>query len=84
MHPKKPKTKVVYTKLGREKAWGQAHLGENTIEIDVRVKGYRHLLYGIHEYLHILHPEWSETRVQKESSKIAQFVWHLNYRRVEK
>lgn len=26
--------KVIYRKLGREKAWGQAHCGENKIEID--------------------------------------------------
>lgn len=74
------KIKVIYKKLGRERAWGQAHLGDNTVELDERLKGYRHLLYAVHEYEHILHPDWSETRVKKESSKIAKFLWQIGFR----
>lgn len=66
---------VTYRKLGKEKVWGWAHLGDGVIEIDSRLKGYRKLLYLVHELLHIMHPDWSETKVRKESSIIARFIW---------
>lgn len=75
--------KVVHRKLGKEQAWGQAHVDGNKIELDIRLKGYRYLLYAIHEHTHMLHPEWSETRVKKESSKIAMFLWERGFRKVD-
>jgi hypothetical protein len=78
------KIRIKYRKLGKEKVWGLAHLGENLIEIDERLKGYRLLLYLLHEFMHIRHPEWSETKVRKESSKMAKFIWNQQFRKIEK
>lgn len=75
--------KVVHRKLGKEQAYGIAYPEENTMEIDARLKGYRYLLYLLHEHFHLKHPEWSETKVLKESSKTAKFLWQMNFRWVD-
>lgn len=73
-------TLVVHRKLGREKVWGWAHIGENKIEVDSSLRGYRYLLYMLHEHFHIRHPEWSETKVKKEASATAKFMWNNGFR----
>ncbi len=35
-------SKVIHRKLGRHKAWGLASDEKRTIELDTRLKGYRH------------------------------------------
>lgn len=75
------KIKVSNRKLGKEKAWGLAHSGLQSIELDVRLKGKRHLLYLIHEALHIIHPDWSETKVVKVSRILSKLLWEQKYRR---
>lgn len=77
-------TKIIHRKLGRENANGLAHLGDDIIELDIRLKGYRYLLYLIHEKCHLLHPDWSETKIVKESRSLAQFIWKNNFRKIEK
>lgn len=76
-------TKVIHRKLGREKVWGFAHICFDTIELDSRLKGRRHLLYLIHEMLHILEPTWSETKIKKASTKITDLLWEQKYRKVD-
>jgi hypothetical protein len=78
-----PKTKVVIRPLGKERAWGLAHIGENLIEIDPKIKGYRFLLYLLHEHFHLKHPDWSETKVVKESRKTARFLWDNGFRKTD-
>jgi len=77
--------KVIHRKLGREGgengAWGLS--SGNLIEIDERLKTYRYLLYMLHEHFHIKHPDWSETKVRKESSLTARFLWQNNFRWVD-
>ena len=75
--------KVKHRKLGKEKAWGLAHSAFNLIELDVKLKGRRHLLYLIHEALHIIHPDWSETKVIKISREMTKLIWAQNYRRIQ-
>ena len=36
---KRKSIKVVHTKLGRERAWGQAHFDDFIIEVDIRQAG---------------------------------------------
>ena len=72
--------KVIERKLGKERAYGLAWVDQNTLEIDSRLTGYRRLLYLLHEHFHLKHPDWSETRVIKESSKTARFLWQMGYR----
>lgn len=75
--------KVSHRKLGQEKAWGLAHIGFEAIELDISLKGRRHLLYLIHEMLHIIHPDWSENRVVLTSRKMTKVIWDQKYRRAD-
>lgn len=75
--------KVVYRKLGKEKAWGQAHIDDNTIEIDPRLRGRRKMEILIHEALHILNPEMSETKVLEQGRRIANLLWKQHFRQVD-
>lgn len=75
--------KVIIRKLGREKAWGLANTDGNTIELDSSLKGYRYLLYLLHEHFHLKHPDWSETKVIKESRLTARFLWLNGFRWVD-
>lgn len=81
---KEPKsTKIVYRKLGRENAWGIAHIGKNKIELDPTLKTKKHLEILLHEKLHLLNPEWSETKVINQSKGLAKLLWENHYRWVE-
>lgn len=75
--------KVVYRKLGKEKAWGQALIEDNTIEIDPRLRARKKMQILIHEALHLLNPEWSESKVIEQSTKLAKLLWSQHYREVD-
>lgn len=82
--PRKPKkTKVIERHLGKEKALGIAHIGANKIEIDTRLRKKKYLEILLHEKLHLLNPEWSETKILKHSKELATFLWDNHYRWVE-
>ena len=74
--------KVVSRRLGRERAWGQAFLGENRLEIDPRLGAKRFLEVLIHEVTHLCHPGMSETEVDRTGKMISKVLWSQNYRRV--
>ena len=74
--------KVVWRKLGKEKAWGQATIGEGLVEIDPRLGAKRQLEVLIHEVTHLCHPGMSETEVDRTGKMIARVLWAENYRRV--
>lgn len=76
--------KVVFRKLGREGALGQAIAAERLVELDPRLRSRAMLSTAIHEVLHIVATEWSESRVEKASQKIAGVLWFLGFRRVGK
>lgn len=75
--------KVVYRKLGKERADGQALIESNTIEIDPRLKGRRKMEILIHEAIHILNPEMSETKVLEQGRRIANLLWKQHFRQVD-
>ena len=77
----KKKVKVLYRKLGRDKAWGQAHI--DCIELDPRLKGKKHLEVLNHELLHSLFPELEENEVIKKSILMTNTQWHEGYRRID-
>ena len=83
MSKAKPIAMVIHRKLGKERAYGQAFNEENIVEIDSRLSGYKYLLIYIHEHLHIIHPDWSETQVKKHASKYARFIWQGGFRKVD-
>lgn len=75
--------KIKYRKLGKEKAWGLADLGEYTIEVDSTLKFKKKLEIIIHESLHILFPELTEQEVVRNSIILTNTIWHEKYRIVE-
>lgn len=83
MPPKPKKTKVIHRPLGKERAYGIAHIEANKIEIDTRIKTRKYLEILLHEKIHLMHPEWSETAVIKESKELSRFLWDNHYRWVE-
>lgn len=75
--------KVIETKLGQRKADGVMEYDENTIYIDIRLRGRNKLETYVHEYLHHLHPDWSESQVDKEAKYISDFLWKHHVRFVD-
>jgi predicted CopG family antitoxin len=75
------KIKVVYRKLGKEKAWGQCL--DDCIEIDERLIGKKHLEILTHESLHFLFPEASEEEVTKKAIILTNTIWGQMYRRID-
>lgn len=78
----KPAAKVVWRKLGREQAWGQATIGENLIEVDPRLGAKRQLEVLCHEQVHLTFPQLSEPDVDRAGKDLARLLWAQNYRRV--
>ena len=77
------KMKVIHRKLGKEKAYGLAHIDSNTIEIDTRLKSKHRLEITIHEALHILYPTDSETAILRKSKRLCAVLWKEGYRKVD-
>ena len=77
------KIKVKYSKLGRDGVWGYAHGDDNSIELDTRLKGKKHLEILLHESLHILHPQMTEDEVEIKSIALTGVLWKEGYRRVD-
>jgi hypothetical protein len=83
MSPRKSNAiKVVWRKLGKEKAWGQATIGEGLVEVDPRLGAKRQLEVLIHEVTHLCHPGMSEADVDRTGKMIARVLWAESYRRV--
>lgn len=83
MSRRKPKqVKVVWRKLGRERAWGQATIGEDLIEVDPRLGAKRQLEVLCHEQIHLTFPFLSEAQVDKAGKDLARMLWSQDYRRV--
>lgn len=76
--------KVVWRKLGRERAWGQATQDPTNpmIEVDPRLGAKRQLEVLCHEQLHICFPDLSESQVDQAGKALGQILWRQNYRRV--
>jgi hypothetical protein len=74
--------KVIYAKLGRSKAWGQAH-SDGLVEIDIRAKGKKRLELIIHECLHLLYPDATEEEIISKSIALTKTLWHENYRQID-
>ena len=79
---KRKSVKVVWRKLGREQAWGQATIGESLIEIDPRLGAKRQLEVLCHEQVHLTFPEMSEADVDRAGKDLARLLWAQNYRKV--
>ena len=60
---------VIYKKLGRANAWGQAHLGNNLIEVDVTLKGKKLMEIMLHESTHVILPNADEEEVERDGEQ---------------
>lgn len=76
-------TKIIYKKLGREKLWGEADLEDNSITLDIRLKGKKHLEILTHESLHILLPSYNEEEIVRLSVALTKVLWQEKYRRID-
>ena len=74
--------KVVWRKLGKERAWGQATIGRGLVEVDPRLGAKRQLEVLIHEVTHLAHPSMTESEVDRTGKIICKVLWQENYRRV--
>lgn len=80
--------KVITRKLGRHaapdesKVWGYADDNKNEVHIDPRQKARRMLRTHVHELMHKMYPDWSESKVDRDSKMIAFFLWEQGYRAV--
>jgi hypothetical protein len=82
MTKRRQKSKVKWVKLGRQRAWGQATIGEGLIEIDPRLGAKRQLEVLCHEQIHLNFPEASEAQVDRAGKDLAAMLWGQDYRRV--
>ena len=73
--------KVIYRRL--KKVWGYAVMNTDTIEVDDRAKGKKHLEIMIHEMSHLLWPDESEEAIERKSIIMTNTLWHEGYRRVD-
>jgi len=87
--PKRIKKFVVIRekKLGRERAdgakvWGFCYKDENLIEIDPRQSPKRYFNTLVHELLHMVFANESETKITKSADLIVKELWKANYRRI--
>lgn len=83
MPPKSPR--IRYRKLGRERAhglWVRGN-GRDEVWLDSRLKGRHKLTVAIHELLHSIEPDWSESRVQAASQMISHKLWEMGFRWVD-
>lgn len=73
--------RVIVRPLGRERAFGQAHVCPsfpemtNTIELDPRQRGRRFLETVIHELLHLLFPAMAEEDIRRAGRFLAMCLW---------
>jgi hypothetical protein len=82
MTKRRQKSKVKWVKLGRQRAWGQATIGEGLIEIDPRLGAKRQLEVLCHEQIHLTFPELSEAQVDRAGKDLSDVLWNQDYRRV--
>lgn len=73
--------KIEEKKLGREKMHGYTFLDK--IVIDPRLKPKKKMEIFIHEMLHQLFPDASETQIKIKARKLQRFLWALGYRKIE-
>jgi hypothetical protein len=78
------KPRVQERLLGRERAVGLCWQNCGLIEIDPRLRPKAALDTLLHEMLHHYAPDWSETKVSKTASGMADVLWQHRFRRIER
>jgi hypothetical protein len=87
MSKRKPKIKVVEAKLGREGPYGLYGKVDvekpNTAVIDPRQRPKTELNTILHETLHIIWPDETETCIKNTAIKLRDVLWEVGYRKVK-
>jgi hypothetical protein len=78
---KRKHTKVVYKDL--RAYWGLADLNTNTIELNKRLKGKKHLEIIIHEKLHLLLQSYDEMAIKNMARELMGVLWSDGYRKIK-
>jgi hypothetical protein len=60
-----------------------AHYDTNTVELDERLRGKKHLEILLHETLHLLLPEAGEEEIVRISVNMTNILWSQDYRRFD-
>ena len=79
---RRKKIKVIERKLRRERAVGQFTFGDEIIEIDPRQRPRSYLNTLLHELLHAVAPDRSESWVCRGAGRMTEVLWRMGYRRV--
>lgn len=77
--------KVIEKKLGRHNALGMVNepgQPKDRIFIDPRQRPRQYMGTLIHERLHVMFPDWSETKIKKAEKDLVGFLWENGYRKV--
>lgn len=74
-------TKIKVRERKLRKYLGYAYTDEGMVDIDPNQPPRQYLDTLIHEILHILYPEDSETKISRNASTITHHIWKKNYRR---
>ncbi len=75
--------KVIRKKLGKERRWGEADYGDDSIIIDPRLNGKKEMEILVHEALHILRKDITEEEVERLSISITHLLWDQGYRKID-
>lgn len=79
--PNRKRIRVKYLKLA--KVWGYADISKGVVELDLSLKGKKHLEILTHEVIHLLLPDMSEEEVEMVSINLTNVLWKESYRRVD-
>lgn len=76
---------ITEVKLGRRKAVGVSYKSlfthiRDRIEIEKRLRGKRKMKVLIHESLHLIFPEKSETEILRAEKMLGNILWSQGYR----
>jgi hypothetical protein len=77
---KKKTIKILFKKLGREKAAGLAYKEDRVIYIDPGQRGFTLLDTIIHEIIHCQQPDLSEEAVSEFATEMADLLWKSGFR----
>jgi hypothetical protein len=64
--------------------WGYAYPDKKLVEITPNLSDRQYLDTLIHEILHVLYPEASETKISRHASTITHHIWKKGYRKLKK
>lgn len=62
--------------------WGYAYTDKGLVEITPDLTDRQYMDTLIHEILHIMYPNDSETKISRNASTITHHLWKKNYRRI--